>query len=163
MGATAVLEMTTVQFNLGGTLKFLVEPSPRCGAIITLSYDGFSITAWGDGMSYNLPSGRAVKCHVQYVDGNGHPATVDGEVRWDSSNSDIATIQVDVDDTSYAVIAAAAAIGQVQITATADADLGEGVRPLLTIMDVEVVAGEAVAGTISPVGESTPIEPTQHR
>ena len=50
--------------------------------------------------------------------------------------------------------------GTAQITATADADLGEGVRELITLLDVNVVAGEAVAGTISVVGSAQPpIEP----
>jgi hypothetical protein len=31
------------------------------------------------------------------------------------------------------------------------------VRELITTMDVEIVAGEAIAGTITPVGEPQPI------
>jgi hypothetical protein len=42
----------------------------------------------------------------------------------------------------------------VQITATADADLGAGVRNLVTVCDITIVAGEAVAGTIAPIGAS---------
>ena len=45
------------------------------------------------------------------------------------------------------------------MTATADADLGEGVRRLTTVCDIEVVAGEAVSGTIQPVGEPEPVAP----
>lgn len=67
------------------------------------------------------------------------------------------TIQVDADDTTNAVVGATGTIGQVQIVARADADLGTGVRELLTTMDVEVVAGEAVSGIVTPVGESAPI------
>lgn len=155
--------MTTVEFQLGGTLKFLLdEPEARAGAKITISYDGFIITAWGDDMAYTLPNDKAIKVKVAYVDSKGNPAVVDGDVHWNSSNSSIAAVVVDADDTSNAVVAAATQLGQVQITATVDADLGAGVRALITIMDVEVVAGEAVAGTITPVGEPTPIEPSQH-
>jgi hypothetical protein len=44
-------------------------------------------------------------------------------------------------------------LGQVQVTATADADLGEGTRTLTMTMDVEIVSGEAITGSITPVGE----------
>jgi hypothetical protein len=49
------------------------------------------------------------------------------------------------------------------MTAYADADLGERVRELATTMDVTVMAGEAVAGTITPVGEPEPIPHVDHR
>ena len=45
-------------------------------------------------------------------------------------------------------------IGDCQISCKADADMGEGVRELVTLLDVTVVGGEAVAGTITPVGEA---------
>ena len=57
----------------------------------------------------------------------------------------------------YGAVVRAVELGQVQITATADADLGEGTRELVTLMDVTIVAGEAVAGVIQPLGEATPI------
>jgi hypothetical protein len=50
-------------------------------------------------------------------------------------------------------------VGQAQVTATCDADLGDGVRELITLCDIEVVGGEAVAGTIQPVGEPDPLAP----
>jgi hypothetical protein len=43
--------------------------------------------------------------------------------------------------------------------ATADADLGDGVRELNTLLDVTLVAGEAVTGTINVVGDPQPITP----
>ena len=48
-------------------------------------------------------------------------------------------------------------IGQVQVTATADADLGAGVRNIVTPLDIVVVAGEAMSGAITPVGPAEPI------
>ena len=151
--------MTAVEFKLGGVFKFLVEPEARAGAKVTIRYGGFQLTAWGDQMAYTLPDGNQVQVKISYVDAQGNPARVDGDVAWSSSDTNIATVTVNSGDSSLAVVAAAAGgtIGQVQITATADADLGSGTRELITMMDVEVVAGEAVAGTITPVGESTPI------
>jgi uncharacterized Zn-binding protein involved in type VI secretion len=149
--------MTTVQFQLGGTLKFITdEPSPA-GAFITLRYDGFTITARADQMAYKLPNDKAVKVQVSYVDAKGNPAAVDGDVTWDTSDATIATVTAETGDSTIATVIPADKVGQVQINATADADLGAGVTTLVTTMDVEVLAGQAVAGTISPVGEPIPI------
>jgi hypothetical protein len=149
----------TVNFQLGGKLIISLDDE-RAGAIVTLRYDGFTVTARGDDMAYKLPNDMVVRCQVSYVDAKGNPAQVDGEVTWDSSNQTIATVKVDSGDSSQVVVTPAGNIGQAQISATADADLGEGTTELITTMDIEVVAGSAVAGTIAPVGEPEPIAPT---
>jgi hypothetical protein len=154
------MKMTTIQFQLGGTLKFIVEESvSRAGAFVTLNFGAITVTARGDDMAYTLPDGNKVKVKISYVDNQGNPATVDGEVSWSSSDETIAMVQADGADSTQAVVTTTqgGTIGQMQITARADADLGEGIRELITTMDVEVVAGEAVAGTIEPVGPSEPI------
>jgi hypothetical protein len=153
--------MTTVQFQLGGTLKFVVdEPATRHGARITIRYDGLTLTAWSDGMAYKLPNDHVIGVQVSYVDSKGNPAAVDGEVTWDTSDQNIATIRTDSGDSTQALVTPTGQVGQVQVTCTADADLGEGAREIITTMDVEIVAGEAVAGTIAPVGEPQPMAPT---
>jgi hypothetical protein len=48
-------------------------------------------------------------------------------------------------------------VGQAQVTAIADADLGDGTRELVCSAEVEVIGGEAVGGSITPVGEPSPI------
>jgi hypothetical protein len=150
--------MNTLQFQLGGTLKFLIdEPVSRPGARITIRYDGLTLTAWGDGMAYKLPNDKMIALQVAYVDSKGNPAQVDGDVTWDTSDANIATVESNAGDSTQAVVRPLGSVGQVQITATADADLGSGVRELITAMDVEIVAGEAIAGTITPVGEPQPI------
>jgi hypothetical protein len=150
--------VNTLQFQLGGTLKFLVdEPASRPGARITIRYDGLTLTAWGDGMAYKLPNDKMIAVQVAYVDSKGNPALVDGDVSWDTSDANIATVESNAGDSTQAVVTPLGSVGQVQITATADADLGSGVRELITTMDVEIVAGEAIAGTITPVGEPQPI------
>jgi hypothetical protein len=150
--------VNTLQFQLGGTLKFLIdEPASRPGARITIRYDGLTLTAWGDGMAYKLPNDKMIAVQVAYVDSKGNPAMVDGDVSWDTSDANIAIVESNAGDSTQAVVTPLGSVGQVQITATADADLGSGVRELITTMDVEIVAGEAIAGTITPVGEPQPI------
>ena len=103
-----------------------------------------------------LPIMMKLALQVAYVDAGGNPAKVDGDVAWASSDPTVVAITVDPDDSTMCTITSTDNIGQAQITATADADLGTGVRSLVTLADVSVIAGEAVAGTISPVGEPSP-------
>lgn len=147
----------TIQFQLGGTLKFLVEEPSKAGVFFEVTHDGFTIKARGDQMAYILATDHQVKVKVSYIDAKGHPAAVDGVVAWQSSNPAIVTVTADVEDSTVATIVPGADLGQAQVTATADADLGAGVTNLVTPMDIEIVGGQAVAGTISPVGEATPI------
>jgi len=108
-------------------------------------------------MSYSLAVGMQVHVKVTYVDAAGNPAVIDGEVAWSSSDDTIAAVFVSSTDSSEAVIRPVGPVGQVQITATADADLGAGVRNIITPMDVTIVAGEAMSGTIEPTGPAEPI------
>lgn len=108
-------------------------------------------------MAYTLPADKQIKMKVSYVDANGNPAIVDGDVSWASSNTAIINAVVNPSNTFEAVVRPGTQIGQAQVTATADADLGSGVRQLVTLMDVTVVGGEAVAGVIEPVGDPEPI------
>lgn len=148
--------MTTVQFQLGGTLKFLVEEAAPVGsAMLTVHYEGFTITAKGDVM-YTLGADHMVNMQVSYVDAAGNPAAVDGAVAWASSDETLATVTPDSSDSTIVKVVPVGPLGQVQITATADADLGAGVTSLITTADIQIVAGEAVAGTIAPVGDAIP-------
>ena len=151
--------MTTAKIKLEGTLELVTEPEGRC--IVTVDWGGSrKVTARGEDMSYTLASGTQVSVQVAYVDAAGNPATVDGEVTWGSSDGAAVQVAVDAADSTKATVQAVGPVGLVQVTATADADLGAGTRELTTVMDVDVVAGEAVAGTISPTGPAEPIPPT---
>jgi hypothetical protein len=138
-------------------LQVMEVEQPTGLSIMMITYRGFTIVVEGDHIMYTLPVTHEVKMEVSYVDANNNPAVVDGEVVWTSSDDAIATADVDATDSSVVTVTPVGKAGQVQITATADADLGQGVRALKTICDIEVVAGEAVAGVIQPLGEPTPI------
>jgi hypothetical protein len=129
------------------------EPSGAVLAIVTARLDGgFALTARGPTMAYTLPDGKQVGLQIAYEDAEGNAATVDGAVAWSSANEDIAHVIVEGSD-GKDVTLLGLKVGSTQITATADADLGDGVRNLITTLDVDVVAGEAVAGSITPTGE----------
>ena len=110
-------------------------------------------------MAYTLPADHLVVVRVDYVDSQGHPASVDGAVGWSATPTNIVNVTVDPEDSQICTITPASQLGTAQVVATADADLGDGVRNIITTMDVTVVAGEAVSGTISPTGSPQPIAP----
>jgi len=146
----------TVNFNLSGTLSFIEDVADEIIAVLKVRYGNFETTLIGGHMAYTLPVGMAVDVMVAYSDARGNPAAVDGPVVWDSSSTDVVTAVASNDDPSVCRVSAVN-LGSAQVNATADADLGAGVKTLVTTMTVTVVAGEAVAGTISPVGEPIPI------
>jgi hypothetical protein len=116
---------------------------------------------------YTLPVDHTVKMQVAYVDARGNPATIDGAVSWESSDVSIIVVGVDPNDSTICRATPVGSIGQVQISATCDADLGDGVRELITLCEIEVVGGEAVSGTIQPLGDQQPVghpdqEPIPH-
>jgi hypothetical protein len=132
-----------------------VDAPPPILALLTINYGRFTITAKGDVM-YTLPVDMLVQMQVAYVDSENNPAAIDGPVAWSSSDDTLATVTPDGTDSTLVTVTPVGPVGQVQITATADADLGAGVRNLVTVADIQLVAGEAVAGTITPVGAPTP-------
>jgi hypothetical protein len=140
--------------ELLGTFKVLIREistPAQAGAIIRATYGAFTATAKGNHMAYTMPVDAKVAMRVDYVDAHDNPARVDGAVTWTSSDPTVVSVVADSKDTQNALITAAGKLGAAQITAEADADLGDGVRELLTLLDITVVAGEAVAGVIAPV------------
>ena len=96
-----------------------------------------------------IAAGQTRAVTVQFSNANGHPATVQGEIEWASSDDAVATVS---GTGAQATITAGPKAGEAEITATADADLGEGVTEVEASLDVEVIAkGEATGGEISPV------------
>jgi hypothetical protein len=152
----------TINIVFGGkvelALALLPAPGPTGDVVVTVRYQHFTATAKGNHMSYQLPNDKLIVVKVSYVDAKGNPASVDGDVVWDTSNNSVATIEPDQLDSAQCKIIAGG-LGTAQVSATADADLGDGVREIVTTLDVTVIAGEAVAGTISPVGEAQPQAP----
>lgn len=71
----------------------------------------------------------------------GQPAPVDGVPVWASSDETVLTVEPAADGLSCVIKAQAP--GSARATVTADADLGEGVRPLIGIHEETVTPGEA--------------------
>jgi hypothetical protein len=148
---------------INGSISLSLEQPPAIISIVTTRLNGFSVRAQGDKMAYTLPSAMQIEVGVQYTDAAGNPATVDDAVVWNSSDETILTVSVvagppaGYPNGGVCVVQAVGPIGQAQITATADADLGAGTKNITTLLDVQVIAGEAVAGVIAPIGDPSPI------
>jgi len=83
-----------------------------------------------------------------FLDKKGNPATVDGLPVWSVSDATILSVQPAADGLS-ATIVANGPLGLSQVSISGDADLGEGMKPVVGTLDVTVVAGEAVSATIN--------------
>jgi hypothetical protein len=139
-----------------------VPAATKLQAKLSATHDGITVTHTGaTKMAYTLPSDKQVRLQIQYVDANNNPAVVDGLVSWESSDEEIAAVEVleatpqdeTIPEGGVVMLVPGTKVGNAQVSAKADADLGEGMRELVTLLDITVVGGEAVAGTITPVGE----------
>ncbi len=74
----------------------------------------------------------------------GNPAKVDGKPVWSVSDSNVITLTVAEDGLSAEAVSTGV-LGTAQVTVVADADLGEGIRELNAVLDIEVKAAEAVS------------------
>lgn len=97
---------------------------------------------------FTLPDDKTAAAAVAYVDAKGNPAVVDGVPVWSSSDESIVTVAAAADGLS-AVVTPVGPLGAAQVKVEADADLGAGITPIITLADVEVVGGQAVAGNVS--------------
>lgn len=151
--------MCEISIKFANPLTIIQAPTPppsQAGVFIATRFsNGFTVKGMVP-MSYQLPDNMQVQVQISYTDAKGHPATIDGDVTWDTSDAEICGVESSGDSTLVTLIPGSK-LGNAQISATADADLGEGVRNLVTTLDVSVIGGEAVAGTIAPVGPPEPI------
>jgi len=146
--------MNQLEISFGSPLRVIHTTEEPTLSRLTVTDGLKSITAKGNIM-YTMPVDYSVTMQVSYVDIHGNPAEVQ-TVSWTSSDIDTVEVHVDPNDSTLCVVQAKGKVGQAQVTATADADLGAGVRNIVTLCDLTVVAGEAVSGTIAPVGDPVP-------
>ena len=107
-----------------------------------LRFNGASFE--GDKMQVTLTDVQGVAAAISVVTAKGNPAAIDGQPVWASSDEAGVTVTPAPDGMS-AQISAVGPLGTYQVTVEVDADLGAGVKPLIGILDVIVVASEAVS------------------
>lgn len=85
---------------------------------------------------------------IRPVDARGNPAHVEGAPTWGLSDPALLDLQVAADGLS-ATVFARGPIGAGQVRVDADADLGEGVETITGLLDVVVIAAQAVSLVIA--------------
>ncbi len=100
-------------------------------------------------MAFTMTDVQSAPLAVTITDARGNPAKVDGVPVWESSDPTVLTVTAAADGMS-ATIAAVGPIGTAQVKFTADADLGPGVTSLVGLLDVEIIASQAVNVVITP-------------
>ena len=91
----------------------------------------------------NLKSTQQVTLSISPTDRKGRPASVEN-VAWQTSNSEVATVEAASDGLS-AVVKAVGPLGDVTVSVTADGQAGEGEFPLAGSLDFTVTAANAVS------------------
>lgn len=137
----------TVRFKIGPVVEQTGGPLPTAPAVFPKR--GAST------MALVLKATQEFTLAVESVtDKKGNPATVDGPMRWGTSDPAKLTFVASPDGMS-AVFTAVGPIGDVQASVQADADLGPDEKLVLGTFDVNVVSGEAA---VINLNASTPIE-----
>ena len=81
---------------------------------------------------------------ITVLDAKKNPAQLDGVPAWATSYETIATIDTSADPTGMSAVLFGVRPGSCTVTVTGDADLGEGVVPIVGTLDVSVTPGQAV-------------------
>jgi len=109
-----------------------------------VSQRGLGIVFVGGKLMLLLSNAQKVTATIEALDQYGNPARIDGVPEWNNSDATIVDLVAAADGLT-AVITALGPLGTVQISATADADLGQGVRPINVVADIQVEPSEAVS------------------
>jgi hypothetical protein len=128
------------------------NPPARCPGRVKFASAAFSSSASpivkGDLMSFVLRIDQRVTVSIQPVDRAGNPAAIDGVPVWAAATGAVALTPAE--DGLSCVIEPVGQLGTEQVSVTCDADLGAGVRTIAGVLDIDIVAGEAVGIVINP-------------
>lgn len=115
-------------------------------------------------MPLQITSTQEFDVAVDLRDKRGNPAPCDNPVL--SSSDESVLVIVPGEDPYHATARAVGGVGAAMVKFQGDADLGDGVVPILATLDVVVVAGQAVVATVAAgapreqvVEEPAPVEP----
>jgi hypothetical protein len=135
--------------KISGSIEFTAEIDlGAVHALITVYYEGMAITG-EDHMAYTLPNDKTVDVAVTYADAHGNEVNLpQGNVSWTSSDETIVTVAVNATDDQLCSVQPVGPVGNVQINCTGKNTDGSDI---IALMDITVVAGAAVTGTIAPV------------
>jgi hypothetical protein len=106
-------------------------------------------------MILTLTATQQCPLSLNITDAKGNPAEVHDPV-WESSEPGTIEVVVDPTDPLAATVRAVGPVDEASLVKfTGDADTGEGVKPIIALLDVVVTAGQA---TIVEIVPGTPVE-----
>ena len=127
-------------------LRIVSDEAASYPPVITFESGAFS--ARGENMAATMQTGSYATVSVAWKDKGGNVVEVDATV-WESSDPAVCTVTAATGNPLIANLHAPGTVGVCKIMATADADLGEGYKAITAMLDVEVIAGQAVGGEIT--------------
>lgn len=102
-------------------------------------------------MAFDLPADKLVSVTIELKDKKGNPAQVDDTPVWSTDNTQVLALEPAADGMSCKVTAVGVLTASpVMVQVTADADLGDGVKPVIGTLEVNVVAGDAALISLTP-------------
>lgn len=113
------------------------EPTQPQASKVLFYIEGVEVT------QMELKVTKKAKVSVKFKDAAGFQAKVDGKPAWAVSDSTKAILVVAEDGMSAEV--QGVDVGSFMLSLSADADLGEGIKPILGSLAFDVTAGEAVS------------------
>lgn len=81
---------------------------------------------------------------VELKDKFGNKALSDGKPSWAVTDEALASLEV-AEDGMSAVLSPKGLVGALKVQVSADADLGEGIKPIIGELDIDLLPGEAVS------------------
>jgi hypothetical protein len=127
-----------------------IEPMPKFPPTIVLRIGAITSIYGSSPMSLVLKDDQKCALSIVPLDAAGNPAPVDANPVWAAkgANPEILALIPSEDGLSCQVVTVGP-LGTAQVEVTADALIGEGVVPLVGLLDVEVVGGQAVSLSIN--------------
>lgn len=107
-------------------------------------------------MSLTITNEQELTLQVSPRTAAGNLGTIDGAPKWslsDPSKGKLLAVDGEPDKVVFWPVDGAG--GTVQVIATCDADLGQGVREISGIFDLEILSPEATVAEVTAVGEPT--------
>jgi len=106
-------------------------------------------------MAYTLQVDKFITVQVSYVDKGGNAVDLpQGNVEWTVSDTTLLSAVEHSDDDQTCDLTPAGPLGNAQVTCTGKNPDGS---PVIAVLDVTLVAGNAITGTIQPQGEPQPL------
>ena len=143
---------TTITFKVSGAVQ--IERDALALRVVFTIIHGSTIIRGVAPMAYTLPVDQQIEVQVSYVDAEGNAVDLpQGNVTWEVSDAALLGVVPDTTDDQKCMVTPVGPVGTAQLTCTGKNPDGSAV---IATLDMTLVPGNAITGTIQPVGSPTP-------